>query len=317
MRVITEWRGPPTDAGDNAVLVWRAGENGEMPEGDSVFQTARRLHTALAGHELTVADLRWPSLASADLVGDTTVAVVAVGKHLLHRLASGRTLHSQLKMEGRWRVGPREGRSGWADPSVRAVLATEAYVALGTRLGTLDLVATHDERTLVGHLGPDVLGPSWDADLAVANLAARATTPIGAALLDQRTLAGLGTVYVAETLFLQRLSPWTPVGEIGPERLAGTVARAHRLLAANRDDHRRTITGSRVEGQQDYVHGRSGLPCRRCGTTVEVATLDDSGRVIFYCRTCQVGPFPPLRPQRPLGSSPRGPETRRTYRTAR
>jgi endonuclease-8 len=136
-------------------------------------------------------------------------------------------------------------------------------------------------------------------------------------LLDQRNLAGLGTVYVAETLFLQRLSPWVPVGEITPERLAGTVARAHTLLAANKDTYARTITGSRVQGQQDYVHGRSGLPCRRCGTTIEVAPLDEAGRVVFFCRTCQEGPFPPLRPQRPLGSSPRGPETRRAYRTRR
>ncbi len=282
-----------------------------------MFQTARRLHTALAGLELAVADLRWPSLANADLVGDTTVEVVAAGKHILHRLASDRTLHSHLKMEGRWRVGPREGRSQWADPTVRAVLATEVQVALGTRLGMLDLVATRDEHTLIGHLGPDVLGPSWDAEHAVANLAAHPMTPVASALLDQRNLAGLGTVYVAETLFLQRLSPWTPVGEVDPGRLSGTVARAHRLLTANRDDHRRTITGSRVEGQRDYVHGRSGLPCRRCGTTIEVAPLDDGGRVIFYCRTCQVGPFPPVRPQRPLGSSPKGPETRRTYRAAR
>jgi endonuclease-8 len=288
-----------------------------VPEGDSVYQAAARLHAALAGAALTTADLRWPSLATADLLGDTTLEVVAVGKHILQRLGSGRTLHSHLKMEGRWRVHRVGDRRRWEGPDVRAVLATPSYVAVGSRLGMLDLVATRDEHTLVGHLGPDVLGPSWDADHALANLTAHPTTRIGAALLDQRNLAGLGTVYVAETLFLQRLSPWTPVSEIDPERLAGTVARAHRLLAANRDDHRRTITGSRVEGQQDYVHGRSGLPCRRCGTTIEVAPLDDGGRVIFYCRTCQAGPFPPVRPQRPLGSSPRGPETRRTYRNAR
>ena len=288
-----------------------------MPEGDSVYQAAARLHAALAGAALTTADLRWPSLATADLLGDTTLEVVAVGKHILQRLDSSRTLHSHLKMEGRWRVHRVGDRRRGEGPDVRAVLATPSYMAVGSRLGMLDLVATRDERTLVGHLGPDVLGPWWDADHALANLTAHPTTPIGAALLDQRNLAGLGTVYVAETLFLQRLSPWTPVSEIDPERLAGTVARAHRLLTANRDDHRRTITGSRVQGQQDYVHGRSGLPCRRCGTTIEVAPLDDGGRVIFYCRTCQAGPFPPVRPQRPLGSSPRGPETRRTYRIAR
>jgi endonuclease-8 len=288
-----------------------------MPEGDSVYQAAARLHAALAGEPLVVADLRWPSLATADLVGDTTLEVVSVGKHLLQRLDSGRTLHSHLKMEGRWRVHAVGDRRRWESSDVRALLATTAYRAVGSRLGMLDLVATRDEHTLVGHLGPDVLGSSWDADRAVANLAAHPTTPIAAALLDQRNLAGLGTVYVAETLFLQRLSPWTPVGEVAPERLAGTVARAHRLLTANRDDHRRTITGSRVEGQQDYVHARSGLPCRRCGTTIEVAPLDDAGRAIFYCRSCQQGPFPPVRPQRPLGSTPKGPETRRTYRNAR
>jgi hypothetical protein len=84
----------------------------------------------------------------------------------------------------------------------------------------------------------------------------------------------------------------TPNGQITPERLAGTVARAHTLLSANKDTYSRTITGSRVEGQQDYVHGRSGLPCRRCGTTIEVAPLDEAGRVVFFCRTCQEGPFP-------------------------
>ena len=288
-----------------------------MPEGDSVYQTAWRLQAALAGHELSIADLRWPSLATADLVGDTTIEVVSVGKHILHRLDSGRTLHSHLKMEGRWRVGRRQPGDRWGDPAVRAVLATASQVAVGTRLGMLDLVATRDEQTLVGHLGPDVLGPGWDPERAVANLTARPEVVIGEALLDQRNLAGLGTVYVAETLFLQHLSPWRPIGEITPARLAGTVARAHTLLSANKDTYARTITGSRVEGQQDYVHARSGYPCRRCGTTIDVASLDQTGRVIFFCRTCQEGPFPALRAQRPLGSTPRGPETRRAYRTRR
>ncbi|HSN10646.1 MAG TPA: DNA-formamidopyrimidine glycosylase family protein [Propionibacteriaceae bacterium] len=288
-----------------------------MPEGDSVYQTARRLDAALVGGVLEVADLRWPSLATADLTGDTTLEVVSRGKHILHRLSSGRTLHSHLKMEGRWRVRPREKGQRWGDPSVRAVLATRTAAAVGTRLGALDLVATRDEHTLVGHLGPDLLGPDWDSDAAVSNLAAHPDAPVAAALLDQRNLAGLGTVYVAETLFLQRLSPWTPVGDIAPERLAGTVARAHTLLSANKDTYARTITGSRVEGQQDYVHGRSGQPCRRCGTTVEVAPLDGTQRVVFYCRTCQQGPFPAATAQRPLGAAPRGPETRRVYRTGR
>jgi endonuclease-8 len=267
-----------------------------MPEGDSVFQAAQRLHAALAGQVLEVADLRWPSLATADLVGDTTIEVVAIGKHILQRLDSGRTLHSHLKMEGRWRVRPRESGQRWGDPAVRAVLATGLHVAVGTRLGMLDLVATRDEHALVGHLGPDVLGSAWDAERAVANLVSQPEEAIAAALLDQRNLAGLATVYVAETLFLQRLSPWTPVGEISPERLAGTVARAHTLLSANKDTYARTITGSRVDGQQDYVHGRSG-------PAVPPLRHDDRGRPARGRRPRHL--LLPLLPGRTVPSTPR------------
>lgn len=288
-----------------------------MPEGDTVFQTAARLHRALAGQELVIADLRWPSLAEADLVGDTTIEVVARGKHLLQRLTSGRTLHSHLRMEGSWRTQPADPPTGWGSHDIRALLVTPGQAAIGRKLGMLDLVATRDEATLVGHLGPDVLGPDWDPPRALANVRA-ASGPIMIALLDQRNLAGLGTVYASESLFLQHLSPWTPVETLDDRALAGVIGRAYRLLNANRDDPRRTTTGSRVEGEQDYVHGRSGRPCRRCGTTIEVASLDPAdpnARVAFFCRTCQPGPHPPVVRQAPLGSQRKGPETRRSYRT--
>ena len=73
-----------------------------MPEGDTVWRTARRLHLALAGRELTRTDLRWPSLATVDLTGRTTLEVVARGKHLLHRVEGGWTIHSHLRMTGSW-----------------------------------------------------------------------------------------------------------------------------------------------------------------------------------------------------------------------
>ena len=76
-----------------------------MPEGDIVWRTAHRLHLALAGHVVTVCDLRWPSLATVDLRGATTTEVVARGKHVLQRLDSGVTLHTHLRMDGQWRVG--------------------------------------------------------------------------------------------------------------------------------------------------------------------------------------------------------------------
>ena len=75
-----------------------------MPEGDTVFRAARRLDEALAGHEVTRFDIRVPAHATADLTGETVQAVVPRGKHLLHRLDSGLTLHSHFRMEGSWRL---------------------------------------------------------------------------------------------------------------------------------------------------------------------------------------------------------------------
>ena len=121
-----------------------------MPEGDAVWRVARRLNDALAGERLVRSDLRWPSLATADLVGATTLEVVPRGKHLLHRLDNGLTLHSHLRMDGTWRV------SATTDPPqpfgghlVRAVVATAQWTAVGIALGMLDLARTRDEARLV------------------------------------------------------------------------------------------------------------------------------------------------------------------------
>jgi len=179
-----------------------------MPEGDTVWRVARRLHEALADETITGADLRWPGLSTADLRGMATLEVVSRGKNLLHRLDAGLTLHSHLRMEGQWRVETTEGLANrtLANPHLRAVVSTARWTALGVRLGRLHLLATGEAGRLVGHLGPDVLGGDWDATEAGGRLAASMST-IGSALLDQRNLAGVGTLYASETLFLERLSP--------------------------------------------------------------------------------------------------------------
>ncbi|MEZ5128912.1 MAG: DNA-formamidopyrimidine glycosylase family protein [Micropruina glycogenica] len=128
-----------------------------MPEGDTVWRTAQRLNQVFAGHILTRCDLRWPELSTLDFTGHTTTEVISRGKHLLHRLDSGWTIHSHLRMEGQWRIEPPGTR---ANAQTRALLATHEWTALGQRLGMLDVVRTDAERTLVGHLGPDVLGPT-------------------------------------------------------------------------------------------------------------------------------------------------------------
>ncbi len=285
-----------------------------MPEGDTVKRTAERLHAALAGQPLVVGDLRWPSIATADLRGVTTTEVVARGKHLLHRFDDGRTLHSHLRMEGQWRVDRTDlGSSGRLArrADTRAILATPEWTAYGLRLGMLDLVRTTEESTLVGHLGPDVLGPDWDAGRAVTNLAAADET-VGGALLDQRNLAGVGTMWAAEGLFLLRLRPWTRTSEVPAGTLKELLDRIHRLMSAAVGYAVQSSTGVRRAGETTYVHGRSGRPCRRCGGTVRVATVGPAlrERTMFYCPGCQGGlaPTDDGRPMRPLGSGPRGPK---------
>ena len=277
-----------------------------MPEGDTVWRTAQRLHQAFAGQPLTRSDLRWPSLATLDFTGATTLQVVSRGKHLLHRLTSGDTIHSHLRMEGQWLIA--DAASARPNAQTRAFLSTARWAGLGQRLGMLDVVRTDDEQALVGHLGPDVLGPDWDPARAAANLAAAGTT-IGAALLDQTKLAGVGTLYAAETLFLERLNPWTPTAELNDARVARLVERAHRLLDNGRRHAVQSTTGSTRRGENSWVHGRSGLPCRRCCGGVRVAMFGPPTRerTLFYCPSCQggLGSTDDGRPQRPLGSTRR------------
>ena len=274
-----------------------------------VFRTARRLHAALAGEPLTRAELRWGELDGAPLVGRRTLEIVPRGKHLLHRMEGGWTLHTHLRMEGSWRVMATAdvGLRTLADRQVRVVLSTAAWTALGLRLGMVDLVPTEREAELVGHLGPDILGLDWDRDRVLATLATAPDRPIGEALLDQRTLAGIGTMFAAEALFLQKVNPWTTAGELGEDGLGAVVDRAARLMRANLGDELRTTTGSRRRGEDTWVHGRSGKECRRCGSLLRVAPIGvaPADRVMFYCPTCQggLGPTDDGLPQGPLGSS--------------
>ncbi|MHB9858646.1 Fpg/Nei family DNA glycosylase [Streptomyces sp. YIM S03343] len=264
-----------------------------MPEGDSVWQTARRLHDALAGKVLTRSDLRVPRFATADLTGRTVLDVVPRGKHLLTRVEGGLTLHSHLRMDGVWKVYATGRRwTGGPAHQIRAILGTADRTAVGYRLPVLELLRTADESQAVGHLGPDLLGPDWDPDRALANLLGDPTRPLGEALLDQRNLAGIGNVYKSELCFLLGATPWLPVGALPAERAAKLPGLARRLLEANRDRPARSTTGRR--GQDLFVYGRAALPCLRCGTPVHAAEQGDrSGeRPTYWCPVCQTGPAP-------------------------
>jgi endonuclease-8 len=162
-----------------------------MPEGDTVWRTAHRLHEVLANQVLVTSDFRVPAYSTVDLTGRMVLEVVPRGKHLLIRTEQGLTVHTHLKMDGSWHVY-RSG-SAWRGPvfQVRLVLATSEWVCVGFRLGILEVLRTASEQSAVGHLGPDLLGPDWDLAEAVRRLMREPDRAIGARLLDQRNLAGV------------------------------------------------------------------------------------------------------------------------------
>ncbi|MER6530080.1 DNA-formamidopyrimidine glycosylase family protein [Streptomyces sp. NPDC001508] len=270
-----------------------------MPEGDTVWQAARRLHGTLAGRVLTRSDLRVPRYATVDLTGRTVLDVTPRGKHLLTRIEGGLTLHTHLRMDGAWRVyGDGERWSGGPAHQIRVILGTGEHTAVGYRLPVLELLRTTEESRAVGHLGPDLLGPDWDPQAALANLLADPARPLGEALLDQRNLAGIGNVYKSELCFLLGVTPWLPVGALPDDRAAKLPALAKRLLETNRDRPVRTTTGRR--GQDLFVYGRAPRPCLRCHTQVRVADQGDGSRErpTYWCPRCQQGPAPaPGSPQ--------------------
>ncbi|MEU6464986.1 DNA-formamidopyrimidine glycosylase family protein [Streptomyces sp. NPDC046976] len=271
-----------------------------MPEGDTVWQAARRLHEALAGEVLIRSDFRVPKYATVDLTGRRVLSTVPRGKHLLTRFEGGLTLHTHLRMEGAWKVyGSGERWRGGPGHQIRVILGTDHRTAVGYRLQVLELLRSTEEERVVGHLGPDLLGPGWDPELALANLRTDPARPLGEALLDQRNLAGIGNIYKSELCFLLGATPWLPVGALPADHAAKLPGLAHRLLEANRDRPVRRTTGLRH--QDLFVYGRAPRPCLRCQTPIRVADQGDGSqdRPTYWCPTCQTGPAPaPDAPQR-------------------
>lgn len=254
-----------------------------MPEGDTVWHTAATLREHLSGQTLTRCDVRVPRFATVDLTGNVVDEVLSRGKHLFIRVGPV-SIHSHLKMDGSWRVGPVSRARSRVNHRARIILETTAVQAVGLDLGILEILDRDRDGDAVAHLGPDLLGDDWDPRVAAANLTACPNRPIGEVLLDQRVLAGIGNVYCNELCFVSGRLPTAPASAIAdPHRL---VARAHDMLWANRARWNRCTTGDTRPGRQLWVYGRAGQGCRRCGTPVGC----DSGgaRVTYWCPTCQV-----------------------------
>jgi endonuclease-8 len=255
-----------------------------VPEGDTVFRAADKLRAALVGKTLTRCDVRVPKFATVDLTGSVVDEVLSRGKHLFIR-AGDASIHSHLKMDGAWLVGGQIRRV----PPHKVRILLEARLgdrvsrAAGIDLGVLEILQREHDMEAVAHLGPDLLGADWEPRTAASNLSADLDRALADALLDQRVMAGVGNVYANELCFVSGRRPTSPVSAVkDPLRV---VQRARDMLWLNRTRLNRTTTGNTRPGNDLWVYGRVGRPCRRCGTVIE---MDGSGdRVMYWCPNCQ------------------------------
>jgi endonuclease-8 len=269
-----------------------------VPEGDTLFRTAAGLRPHLVGRRVTAARTGGPgALPQVErIVGREITAVDALGKNLLIRFDNGLEIRTHLRMNGSWhRYRPGEP---WRRPAGRArvVIEVPGAVAVCFDAPVVELLEQRAEaiHPSLGRLGPDLLASEFDPADAVRRLRdpSRASTPIGEALVDQRALAGIGNVYKSEVLWIERVSPTAPVGDLDDDRLTRLVATARRLLVANATRARgpeRITTGKdqRAVGPR-YVYRRTGRPCSRCGTPIQSAQQGvDLPRTTYWCPTCQ------------------------------
>lgn len=271
-----------------------------MPEGDTLARIAAGLRPHLAGRTVTAARARVPGPRVDRVVGATITEVLAAGKNLLIRLDNGLELRTHLRMRGAWhRYRPGEP---WRRAPGRAVLVLEVpgAVAVCFDAPVVELFEKRAEaiHPSLGRLGPDLLDPAFDADEARRRFRApdRVATEIGVVLLDQRALSGIGNVVKSETLFIERVDPFTRVDDLDDPTLDRLVTTARRILA---DSAARTRGPERVTTVDPttrrslapgplWVYGRAGRPCRRCGTLIRSARQgSDLPRTTYWCPACQ------------------------------
>jgi endonuclease-8 len=278
-----------------------------MPEGDTIFRTARALGRALAGQPITAFRSTYPHLTrfhdDAPLTGRTVENVASRGKWLLIHFSGGATLASHMLMNGSWHIY-RPGET-WMQPyrNMRIFLENSSYVAVGFKvpvaeMHTADSLA-RQKRIPAAEI--DVLNPAFDNAEAMRRLLARRDEAIADALLDQSVIAGVGNVFKSEICFVTGIHPYCPVTALTAAQIGAVIDAARRLVGANvlEDSGERIVTyGGRqrrtthasAPGESLWVYGRAGELCRRCGTSVRRRIQGDDARITFWCPRCQPMP---------------------------
>jgi len=278
-----------------------------MPEGDTIFRTARALGRALMGKPLTVFRSTYPMLTrfndDTPLVGQTVESVDARGKWLLVYFSGGGTLATHMLMSGSWHIY-RHGER-WQKPRdhMRILLENSDYVAVGFTVPVAKLLRAQElERLLrIPPAAIDVLSPEFDAAQVAVRLKACAAEEIGDVLLHQEVIAGVGNVFKSEICFVTATNPFCRVAALNDERVALLIAAARRLVKANvledsgdtvvtYGGRQRRTTHEADPGASLWVYGRAGEPCRRCGERVRRRIQGPDARVTFWCGRCQPMP---------------------------
>ncbi|MEP7201017.1 MAG: DNA-formamidopyrimidine glycosylase family protein [Ilumatobacteraceae bacterium] len=256
-----------------------------MPEGDTIRRLADRIGRRFIGERCVRCVTRDPRLSGVDLAGAAVTEVDAVGKHLLIRFDNGNTLHSHLRMTGSWTVGPAAREPEWRR---RIELWMESGRLTGIDLPIVEVLPTVQEKTIVGHLGPDLCGPGApDLEEVIERLQHDPLAPLAAALLDQRNVAGFGNVYAVEVPFIAGVSPNQPIGAIqGLQVLVGTGTA---LIRTNAERGPQNTTGRRLATPDQWIYAHRGRPCPICGTTLDGCGERDSPwrRTSVWCPSCQ------------------------------
>jgi endonuclease-8 len=278
-----------------------------MPEGDTVFRTARNLGRALTGKPVTGFRSTFPLLMrfndDTPLVGQTVDQVEARGKWLLIHFSGGGILTSHLLMNGRWHIYRKGER--WQAPrlAMRIVIENGEYQVVGFRV---PMARMHTEQSLARDLHiarseNDLLNEEFDAEAALQRLLARPRDALADVLLDQTVLAGIGNVFKSEICFVNGMNPFRAVETLTRDEAVVTISSAQKLLKANvledsgdtivtyRGQQRRTTHASDPRASL-WVYGRAGEPCRRCGEPIRRRIQGADARVTFWCPRCQPMP---------------------------
>ena len=275
-----------------------------MPEGDTIFRSARALGRALAGKPITEFHSTYPLLTrfhdDTPLIGQTVEQVESRGKWLLIHFSGGGTLATHMLMSGSWHIYRHGERWQQSRMNMRIVLENSEYVTVGFTVPVAKLVWRRDvERALrIPGTAIDVLSADFDPAEVARRVAAHGDEEIGDVLLHQEVIAGVGNVFKSEICFVTATHPFCRVAELDAERIALLVATSRKLVKANvMEDSGETIVTyggrqRRTTHESDpsaslWVYGRAGEPCRKCGQQIRRRMQGPDVRVTFWCQHCQ------------------------------